>query len=428
MSARSSKNRVRRRARVALLAGGVMAALSFGALNAGSAAAAPACTGNNITGNGASLQKVAQQNVWAPKFASTICNKGTLPTVTYTSTSSGTGMSQWGFSTGTGPINTSVAFVGTDEAPSVAQIANIKSAAGGGAKLAVIPVTQTAISIVANPPAGCSIEEISNGNLTAVFEGRFLKWSDIQTAEGEGCNSPITRVVRETTSGTTYQFKNYLYQTNKKTLACTGAEKQTWLQLGQAIPNTVWPLSCEEKTLSPLINTGTNGGSAVVNKVDATEGSIGYAALPDAVLNRDPGTEILSLQNNGLGSAFEGTYVSPIAGNTANCETMTYKTPANVNTGLDLDWSGVFGAKPAIGGSGYPLCALTYVLAFNGYGAAGFEAKTATTVRDYVYEYLVQSTGQTDIASNYYSPLPKTEDVRTNILGAAQKAAIRIAF
>ena len=38
------------------------------ALSAGSAAAAPSCTGSNITGRGSSLQKIAEQNVWAPSF------------------------------------------------------------------------------------------------------------------------------------------------------------------------------------------------------------------------------------------------------------------------------------------------------------------------------------------------------------------------
>lgn len=432
MFAGKNEKRGRSRARVALLAGGVVAALGFGVLNVGAAAAAPACTGNSITGQGASLQKVAQQNVWGPNFGNVICNKGSLPKITYNSTGSGAGLKEWNHDGKKGSLNTGLAFIATDDAPTAAQIANIKSVAGG-AQLAVIPVTQAAEVIIANPPVGCTIEEITNGNLTAVFEGRFLTWSQLDTAEGE-CNSPISRVVRKDGSGTTYQFKNYLFQTNKKALACTGAEKQTWQQLepitnGETgAPNNTWPETCAEKTLSPLIKPAGTGNGEVVKTVNTTAGSIAYTALPDAMANKTASTSILGLQNNGLGPASEATFASPIAGNTSNCGTMTYKTPANVNTGLDLDWSQVFGAKPAIGEGGYPLCALTFVLAFHGYQAAGFAQKDELTVRDYVTEYITQTAGQNDINSNFYSALPSTADVRTNILGAAQKAAARVSF
>jgi ABC-type phosphate transport system substrate-binding protein len=435
MFAGKNSKRGRARARVALLAGGVVAALGFGALNAGAAAAAPACTGNNITGQGASLQKIAQQNVWGPNFGNNICNKGSLPKISYNSTGSGAGLKEWNYDGAKGSINTGLAWISTDDAPTAAQIANIKSVAGG-AQVAVIPVTQTAIAIVANPPAGCAIEELSNGDLTAVLEGRFLTWNQLDTAEPEtegACTSPITRVVRKDGSGTTYQFKNYLFQTNKKALACTGAEKQTWQQLEPitnsttGAPNTTWPETCPEKTLSTVLRPAGTGGGEVVKTVNATAGSIGYAALPDAMANKTTAV-VLRLQNNGLGSAIEGTYASPIAGVTANCDSMSYKTPANVNIGLDLDWSQVFGAKPAIGGTAYPLCTLTYSLAFHGYGLAGFAQKDEITVRDYLTEYVTQATGQTDISSNFYAALPSTGDVRTNILGAAQKAAGRISF
>ncbi len=432
MFAVNKVKRGRRRARVALLAGGAVAALGFGALNVGTAAAAPSCTGNSITGQGSSLQKVAEQTVWGPSFSANICNKGSFPKVSYNSTGSGGGLKEWNHDGAKGSLNTGLAFIGTDDAPTAAQIANIKSVAGG-AQLAVVPVAQTSIAVVANPPAGCEVEEITNTNLTAVFEGRALSWSDLATAEGE-CNSPITRVVRKDGSGQTYQFKNYLFQLNKKALACTGAEKQTWQQLEPitngttGAPNTTWPESCAEKTLSALvIPTGTGGGQ-VVQKVNATSGSIGYASLPDTMTNKSGNTRILALQNNGLGPASEAVFASPLSGETANCGATTYKTPANVNTGLDLDWSQVFGAKPAIGEGGYPICTLTFNLAFHGYGAAGFAQKDEITVRDYITEYMTQAAGQNDINSHYYSALPSTADVRTNILGAAQKAAARISF
>ena len=71
--------------RAGLLAGASVAAIVASGLGATSAVAAPACTGGNIVGAGSSLQKLAQQNVWAPAFAAEVCNSGKFPTVTYES-------------------------------------------------------------------------------------------------------------------------------------------------------------------------------------------------------------------------------------------------------------------------------------------------------------------------------------------------------
>src|SRR5262249_52853102 len=157
--------------------------------------------------------------------------------------------------------------IATDDAPTAAQISNITSVAGG-ANLAVIPVTQTSISIVANPPAGCEVEAITNSDLTAVFEGRIASWDKLDTAEGT-CSSPITRVVRKDASGTTYQFKNYLYSLYKKGLFCTTGStegKASWQEM-EAIgvggaPNISWPETCGEKTLSTVVRPAATGGSA----------------------------------------------------------------------------------------------------------------------------------------------------------------------
>jgi ABC-type phosphate transport system substrate-binding protein len=431
------KNSARGGVRAALVAGATVAAFGVAGLNAGAAAAEPVCTGSNITGQGSSLQRIAQQEVWGPAFASSICNKGTLPTITYNSTGSGAGMKEWNHDGKKGSINTALSFIGTDDAPTAAQISNIKSVASG-AQVAVIPVAQTSIAIVAHPPVGCEVEAITNGDFVAVMEGRFLTWSKLSTAEGEGCSGAITRVVRKDGSGTSFQSKNYLFNLNKKGLACTtgGTEgKASWQELepitnGETgAPNTSWPETCVEKTLSPVVRPAANGGGEEVKKVNTTEGGIGYAALPDAMGNKTAGTVLLALQNNGQKPAFEASFGEPATGSVANCAAVAYKTPANVNTGLDLDWSAVFGAQPNIGGFAYPLCTLTYVLAFHGYGAAGFTAGQERTVRDYLTEYLTQTAGQSAINSHFYSALPSNPgETRIDILGAAQKAAARISF
>jgi ABC-type phosphate transport system substrate-binding protein len=426
--------------RAALLAGATVAAIGVGGLGASGAAAAPLCTGGNIIGQGASLQKVAQQNVWIPKFQTEVCNSGKFPTVTYESTGSGAGLKEWNADGAKGSLNHERLFISTDDAPTTEQINNIKSVAGGSNVL-VIPVAQTAIAIVANPPAGCTVENITNPDLEKVFRGQFLTWNQLGTDSGT-CNSPITRVVRLDGSGTTYQFKNYLSLANTKGLACTtgGTEgKASWKELQPitntetGAPNTTWPVSCEGTTLSTLTRPAKTGGGEVVKTVNATEGSIGYASLPDAKANS--AKVILNVGNNGQKGAAEATFGNPVdpgKAGVANCGSTTYVVPENarkLGTALDVDWSKVFGANAAIGGTAYPLCTLTYELAFNKYSLAGFLNKYEVTTKDYIREYQVFK-GQEDLdaSGTFYASLPTSAKSLNDVLGAAKFAAGKINF
>src|SRR5262249_34706570 len=196
--------------------------------------------------------------------------------------------------------------------------------------------------------ADCSLEGVSNSNLAGIFEGRISNWSKVAGTEGEGCDAPISRVVRKDGSGTTYQLKNYLYQLNKKGLSCTvgGTEgKQSWQELepigSTDAPNTSWPESCGEKSLSGIVQPAGAGGAEEVKAVNATSGSIGYASLPEAKANLAGGTAILGLQNNGQKADVN---LAKPAGNeeTANCGGIAY-SGFKLGTGRDVDWSGVYG-------------------------------------------------------------------------------------
>ena len=445
---RFRKKSARKGARAALLAGATVAAIGLSGLSAGSASAALSCQGANINGQGSSLQKKAQTEVWAPTFASTICNKGKHPTVTYTSTGSGAGMKQWNHDGGLGHINTEFSFIGTDDAPTTAQIANIKSVAGT-AQVAVVPVAQTSIAVIANPPVGCTIGKISNQELQNVFQGVTVKWSKLEGASGgAACEKPIVRVVRKDGSGTTFQFKNYLSAAKNTALPCTQGKvplaegetdkNRTWKELepiadgATGLPNTGWPEKCEESNfLTKLVRPAENGGGEEVAKVNATEGGIGYAAYPDAL---GKANTILEVQNNGQVAFSLATFATPGTEGVANCSGTKYVVPVGARrgegTGLDADWSQVFGAKANIGGTSYPLCTLTYDLAFNQYSQAGFTQPQEVTVHDYIKEYLVQTAGQENLVSakKGYLGAPSSTVKANNVLGAAQFAAEKIGF
>jgi ABC-type phosphate transport system substrate-binding protein len=434
MSPLGRRKSARRGLRATLVAGATVAALAVAGIGAGGASAAVSCNGGNIIGEGSSLQKIANQNVWIPAFQTEVCNFGTFPTIEYKPEGSGAGLKAWG--AGGGAIDRTRAFIGTDDAPTTAQIANIKAAAGGG-NILTIPVAQTSIAVVANPPAGCTVTQITNKELERVFRGVEKQWSELETASGT-CASPITRVVRFDGSGTTYQFKNYLNLFNTASLPCIN---KTWKELepienaATGAPNTSWPESCEGKTLSALVRPAAKGGGEEVKKVKATAGSIGYAALPDAQSN---GATFLEVQNNGNVGAEEATFASPVLAGLeagkgiANCAATKYAVPKEgrtTGTGLDVDWSQVFGASASIGGTAYPLCTLTYDLAFHGYKTAGFKFAPYQTVRDFINGYVVFG-GQTALTTSEtnYAPLPEVKGNATyNVYAAAKFAASLIA-
>jgi ABC-type phosphate transport system substrate-binding protein len=422
------KNAPGRRARASLLAGTVVAALGFGALSAGSAVAAPLCEGGEITGQGSSLQKIAQET-WTSGYAALCPSHAPIK---YNSTGSGAGLKEWNFTGEKGSINTGLSFIGTDDAPTTEQINNTLSVSNG-ANVVTIPVSQTAIVPVINPPANCTITALTNKDLENIFRGIKKTWSSISTAEGSGCSTQITRVVRKEGSGTSYQFKNYLSSMNAASLPCIG---KTWLELrpvgAEEKPNISWPESCEGTTLSKLVRPEATGGGALVKQVNAIDGAVGYASLPDVMNNKTGDTFPAELQNNGQVGAAEATFASPIAaGSNAACSNTKYGVPlgARFKTGepvVNVSWASVFGANPKAGGANYPLCTLTYIMSFDSYSKAGFKFAQYASTRDFVERYVTKPEGQTALGGKYYAPLPTAKASNENVSGASQYAAGKI--
>ncbi|HEX7245528.1 MAG TPA: substrate-binding domain-containing protein [Solirubrobacterales bacterium] len=432
-----------------------MAAIGFGAT--GSASASLGCNGEDIAGKGSSLQKIAQENVWDPAFNTEVCAFGEEPKVSYVSAGSGAGMEEWNHNNVKKSINTAFSFIGTDDAPTAAQIANMTSVSSGAGVL-TIPVAQTAIAIMADPPAGCSVESITNKDLENVFNGSIIKWSQLEqflTAKGgapdPACNFRIKRVVRAEGSGTTYQIKNYfnLIRGKTKGVPCTEGATEglaTWGELetngAGGHPNIDWPK--DEGCAIPLTEIVTAaGGGALAKFVAENSGTIGYASLPDVKSKiaecEEKGTcknpEVLKVQYNAKKKLSEALYASPQSGETANCSTASYTVPALARRAVshnaaNVDWSQVFGAKTNTekSGAGYGICTLTYALAWNKYSGPGFTAGQEETAKDFLAEYVTATAGQEDIESRYYQALPVGTSSATNVLDAAQFTAGKIGF
>ncbi|HEY2536137.1 MAG TPA: substrate-binding domain-containing protein [Solirubrobacteraceae bacterium] len=393
-----------------------VALLLSAAMGAGTAVAAEQCSGENIHGEGSSLQKVAQQ-LWdhenAPAGKGFIlsaaisgCNgtqgSGASPTVTYNPSGSAAGLEGWGVNgSGKSPKEKVDQFIGTDDAPNAKQLHEIDLAAlAASGQALVIPVAQAAIAVLVHYPSTCDLKEnhISNSDLQKVWADEFTLWSQIAGSLGSNCNILITRVVRKDGSGTTYQFKHYLYEKNMAILPASGG--RTWKDLQpETEPNREWPNEAADWKRS-----ANNGGGGEVEEVEKTSGSIGYANLGDARKGFAGGVRWLAVENESTANTFvyPGTTSgepSETAGN-ANCKETKYPNqPAGI--GPDDDWSEVYGGHPK-GNANYPICTLTWDVGLAMYESADLNEALGQTAHDYLNYVVEPKGGQKDLKTHDY--------------------------
>jgi ABC-type phosphate transport system substrate-binding protein len=267
----------------------------------------------------------------------------------------------------------------------------------------VIPVAQAAIAVMVNPPAGCTITQITNTHLEEVFRGTLKEWKSIAT--GSGCAGEITRVVRKDGSGTTYQFKHYLFEINSGKLKGTniGSGERTWAELQEEPQKNIeWPE--EAGVLSPLVHAKNSGGGGEAEEVLAKSGSIGYAVLADArpKFNKEVENHYhwVKLQNKGnkVGEEFEypGTATGEPTSTEAesNCVKTDYVgfNKSTFKVAADQDWSAVYGGNPNGLNAHYSLCTLTWDVGLASYTQAGLTAAQGEAAKEYL-QYVVKATG-----------------------------------
>lgn len=420
--------------RGALFAGLLALLAALGAMNAsGASALGPQCSGSNAQGLGAWLQTQAHQR-WSskgeqgfngskdPLACSGSQGSGGTPSVSYTPLGSPGALRVWGAQDGvlhTGEFAGTYHFLGSDIAPSGpvgeagTMLANMKKALGSD--VAVVPVTQTAIAIAAHPPAlpahsPCLVPKITSAQLQKVFSGEIKNWRQIGTSSdssiGGDCDQAITRIVREESAGTTYQFKHFLNSVSGAPLACTGKEKRTWAQLQapfgvEASPNVQWPRNSDCQAGEGKVTTVSPGSGegeiGALTYVAENAGTITYGSLPEA--QQWAPKQIVNVFN-GVKYADPAT-----AENGANCAGAKYTRPAGWESGVNVDWSQVYGSDPNIGESSknaYPICTLTWDVA----ATDRFTEKQATTVHDYLAFAVAKEGGQAAVRKAGYRDLP----------------------
>jgi hypothetical protein len=341
-------NRHHKRRRLATMAACVGTTAALAALgSAGSALASVNCGAPGFA-SGSSFQSTAQHSIYLTSTGwgahSSCASAPNSSTITYTATSSGQGLAEFGNTTGHfRPEEDTIAFhsgaaikdaagevldwfTGTDDAPTPRELGEAALAAGTlhNQKAEItIPIAQAPISVMLSLPAGCKLEagshvDLNNVTLGQLFEGPTaasgenpggvqaqngyaidtwgaffsqLGYSKITSGSptssqfldqggATGCGAEIAPQVRQTSSGTSFAFKSYLSQINPSVWNGFAADAPTW-------PGSYVVVS-DKKTGSEELLLNSSGGNLVKNTA-ANPGSVGYANTADAASSGNGG-------------------------------------------------------------------------------------------------------------------------------------------
>ena len=289
-----------------------------------------------------------------------------------------------------------------------------------GASVAIgVNLTATDCPGLTGPPS----INLTSSQASRIFGGLITSWNDpaLTTSSPDlaGCPVAITRVVRLDKSGTTQTLKNYLAKADGATWLCDGVS--LWSVLNSDAENTVWPENPPLDGCLPgqLQRGDVSGAPAVVQKVQAARGAIGYADLADW-----GSPAVVQLANVAPATAPSGpTFLSPAAGAAANCTFAGATTPGStasdavgLNPNTNIGWA--VDAVPNRSdityiGDGYPICGLTWDLVYvglnhNGASATAISRLTGNQRRTlYSYfSYILTPYAQDRLTQNSYAKLP----------------------
>lgn len=359
--------------------------------------------------------------------------------MSYTSSSSGLGLESCCVGGKAGSLGTANAFVVTEEPPNPTERTEIEAneTTPGSApeSLLTIPVAQEAIAILVHLPSGCTATSTSfpgrlvlgNVTLEEIFLGTISTWSELDkdggdTLTGAGCSSPITRVVRLDSAGSTHILKKYLNLISSSSFLTETSTNQTWNEVSEGSANTLWPKAAE------VVRPSATGDTAEVSAVAEKAGSIGYSSLANARANsafipptggKEQATFWAPIQNSGVKTTKE-TFADPSSDADtaetaeANCtskEKYTNGKGAKFPPASTKDtWQEVTTETKE---KAYTLCGIAYQLALTKYSAyAATSEGEELTVSNFLEFALETKTGggQKLIADHDYEALPSTVD------------------
>jgi len=277
-------------------------------------------------------------------------------TVNYNGNGSGAGVTSF--------IQKQADFAGSDYALSSTQATQVTSAGrcGSGGAAVDIPAVPGAIAVVFNVP-NVSTLNLSATTLAGIYNGTITNWDNAAIkAENPTATLPnlaIQPFYRSDTSGTSYNFSNYLHALG----GFAAANKQFPAKAGQ----------------------GAKGSSLVASKVKATAGAIGYVEYSYATED--------SLSYAAVSNA-SGAYVPLTQTNAANFIAKAKVTQSGSDTKLAFDYT--YAAADA-----YPATLVTYEIVCG----TGNDASQLPLIKGFL-NYIVSSSAQGELTSLGYVALP----------------------
>jgi ABC-type phosphate transport system substrate-binding protein len=384
------------------------------------ASAQTACQNPSATvnGEGSSFERSAQlawgARILAPNAAGPLaqgfgydvagCDEfqvgGAPNEVQYAPTGSGAGRTAFG-ANGDGTTRESDKdFAGVDQAPTPGQLAAANAGdpnvTGDEMTLHTIPVAQSSIVVAVRLPDGCEAGDfsidwpviLSRSQIEHAFAGDSAvnTWGELLPGiQGAGCAAKqFEQVVRRDSSGTTFQVKKHLQAAADE--EGTGRANGAWT----ALANTAWPAT--------VAKPASNGNGPLLDLLatQASNGGIGYSDLATARSKQfaHDGTQsdttlwgypqrINGDEFIGPASSYDGDLQDGTRGSA--CMNVEYDGDPNAG-GLQLpdttaSWSDVEAVDTPLQ---YPICTLTYTLAWENPCENGSTEQRAVTTRQYL--------------------------------------------
>ncbi|HEY4021367.1 MAG TPA: phosphate ABC transporter substrate-binding protein PstS [Pseudonocardiaceae bacterium] len=319
------------------------------------------CQSGTLTSGGSTAQQNAI-SAWSKAYE-TQCSGAT---VNYQGVGSGAGVTQ--FSSGT------LDFAGSDFALDSTNQAGADARCKSGPAIN-IPLAPGGIALGYNIP-GVTKLKLSASNLAKIFSGKITNWNDASLAKDNSGttlpNLPIQTFHRSDSSGTSYNFTNYLANDAKSDWT-VGANKN-------------WPAPGGQ---------GEHGSSLVASTVKATAGGIGYFEQSFATQNNLPMASV--------GNA-TGAFVDLSTANVANFLAKAQTVGSGNDLKLQFDYADT-------DSNAYPNVLVTYEIVCS----KGNAAAKLPLIKSFL-GYAASTAGQATLTSQGYVPLPS--DLQTKAAAA----------
>lgn len=332
-----------------------------GSATTSGSASSISCQNGTLTSGGSTAQQNAI-SAWSKAYE-TACASATI---NYQGVGSGAGVTQ--FSSGT------LDFAGSDFALDSTDQSGADARCKSGPAIN-IPLAPGGIAVSYNIPNVTKLN-LSASNLAKIFSGKITNWNDPQIAKDNSGvtlpNLPIQTFHRSDSSGTSYNFTNYLTN-DAKTDWTYGANKN-------------WPGPGGQ---------GEKGSSLVASTVKSTPGGIGYFEQSFATQNNLP---MASVGNPA------GQFVSLTTENVANFLAKAQVVGSGNDLKLQFDYADTAATD-------YPNLLVTYEIVCS----KGNSSSKLPLLKSFL-GYAASTTGQSTLTSQGYVPLPA--DLQTKVAAA----------